>query len=491
MTTPELIEFIKNQTQSGVGKVEITNVLLKQGWTAFDVEEGFMAVNIQTKPAQIPQSLPTSNIDQPRTTNQTPTINLIPTNTIQPNNQSPTPSAPPVNAAPGDGFISPAKRPQPIPYEPVAGFQPTQKSHKTAKMSIVIAIAILVCLGGAGAYAYYVLMPNQPSPMTLIKDGMTNTFGHTNSAIFYATTTGAVSTKNVGQGIPTSASFTIGVSGSFNAAVQNGSVDKRFTSDINADITSNAGTSTGKLDFNIQSIFINNNFYLNINNAAISYVSSDPSQAMVGGIVGAINGFMPSLENKWILISTSTISSSTSFTNGQTSLDAADMSEIHDYVNGASYIKSASIVGKDQVDGVPTYHVAAQIQDDGSFAKLVEDIILKHEPSIATSTTFEPGMTDLKNITEQALNADVWIGQNDSRIHRISIQNIEASDPKSGTQSNFSIDLVIDSQNQPVVISAPQTSVPLQELIKNIFGSYSTTNPLLNKTGASSTVVPK
>jgi hypothetical protein len=201
---------------------------------------------------------------------------------------------------------------------------------------------------------------------------------------------------------------------------------------------------------------------------------------MVGGIVGAINGFMPSLENKWILISTSTISSSTSLTSGQTSLDAADISEIRDYIKGTSYIKSASIVGKDQVDNIPAYHVAVQIQDDGGFSKLVEDIMLKHEPSIATSTSLEQGLADLQNITGQALSVDIWIGQNDNRIHRINIPNISVSDPKSGTRSTFSLNLEIDDQNQPVVISAPQTSIPLQELIKNIFGPYSATNQGVN-----------
>ncbi|MDE2037708.1 MAG: hypothetical protein KGI69_00580 [Patescibacteria group bacterium] len=419
MTTPELVAFIKEQKAKGVPREAISAMLSGQGWTVADIEEGMATA----EPAPAPSSLP---------------------------------PVPPAPAAPAMRPAMPSAR----------ALSPLSSRHAHgAKLFAAIIAAIVVCLGGAGAYAYYQLVvAPTPSASELISQGMANTLGNISSARFEATTTGTVSGASIAGNPPFSSSFSFEAAGSFSGSVVDGAPYNKLSSDIKAHATFDVGTSTGSLAVDAKAIVIGKDSYLYINDASVSYRSSDPKQAFVQGMVGAVNGFLPSFEGKWIL------APAASSTVAQPAFDAADVAAMQSYIKSLGYVRSASVVGSDSIGGVPSYHVAASLQDDGGFASLVRSLMVKREPSLATTPAFEKGMASFKAASEQPISLDLWVGKADGRIHRISLSGISYADASTGAAVSFDTDIELDQQGQPVDIAAPQGAVTMQALIQSMFG---------------------
>lgn len=109
----------------------------------------------------------------------------------------------------------------------------------------------------------------------------------------------------------------------------------------------------------------------------------------------------------------------------------------------------------------------------GTLTDLIRQISIEYNPSIASTTSFEQGMKNLSDFLGQSFSVDMWIGQSDRRLYRIYIPGIDFSPVTiQGASSTFDFDMTVTGQNQPVDISAPSSSLTLQELMQNILGNF-------------------
>lgn len=420
MTNQPLLDFVKNQTQLGLSRDAITNMLLGQGWTVADVNEAFATVEA-----------------------------------LNPVHSSPVPIPPvaPVSPIPTSGGYAGQFQPQPQPQQP-------QKPRGRIFASAVVVVIVILCLIGGGVFAYYKFMPLSPSQ--IFENALRATMGHTASLAFEATTTGSIATVQASAyGLPSAAVFSVGGSGAvdFHSRFDPlGSLDLAFSAE------SSSSNDSDSLQFSLDTIFAGQTLYLNLRNFNVS-VQMPSDQQETASIVAAVNAFAQRAENQWVSIpaASSTIPSSS------TPEIQSQVAEIDNYVFGMSYVKAISNLGQESVDGTQTYHLNVTLQDNGQLTDLIRNISLQQQPDLATSTEFATQMTNLSQTLSRPINIDVWIGTADFRIYRIAVGPLSFTDPQSGTVSTSSYQADFSDYGRAMGIVAPSSSISLQQMIQNLF----------------------
>jgi hypothetical protein len=426
MNNQPLIDFIKVQIQLGASRDAITAMLLSQGWTSMDVDEAFAALNASSPIVIAPPAAPLPS--------------------------------PPSSVTP----VTPAATATPV-AQPVSQLPQHHKSH-SAFLTILI-VLIVLCLGAGGVFAYYQFV-QQNSPTQILQNSLQLTFGHTTSLAFAATTTGSVTSTLSTYGLPPSTvTFSTGVSG---AADYHTPMNPLANLDFVVHLNGTSGTtSSNSLDLAIDTIYVPKNVYVNIRNINVMYTSVDPKvNADVAPIVAMINTYAPDLENQWIDIPASTTLAvpTATTTNG---LSLTDISDLHNYIYGMSYVNSITNIGTENIAGVAVHHLQVTIQDKGQLAALIRRIILEKQPDMASSTAFNTQMDTLSTFLSQQVSIDFWIGVADSRIYKVVFGPVVYNDAQNGLQSNSNFQASFGDYGQVMNITAPQDAVPLQQFIQN------------------------
>ncbi len=415
-------------SQKGMSQEAVASLLRAQGWSMPEIEEAFKSLS--------DVSLPISSIPQKE------------------NNQTAIPSVPQKNI-------------------------PQNQKRKSYTGLILATIVIILFVLAGGAYAYYKIVVTNLYPRAILERSFLASL-NVKTLSFMATSTGQVSDA-IGSEIPSSGNFTVTSDGSIDLH----SIDlPLFDLNFGANASFGNATTTGSLTLGIAAIYTNKNLYLNLKNLDLAYSSVDPKAASTQSIVATINGFVRSLENKWIQIDASPISATTS---SQYFLSDTDKAAIRGYVAGMSYITATNNVGTEIIHGIPTYHLKVSVLPGQQFVDLVRKISLEKQPDIQKNMqAFNAQMNNVSKTANQKIDFDIWIGQSDSMIYKIVTSPVTVSDEKSGTVSTTSQEVSLSNYNEPLSIAVPQGAASLQQLLQNIFSGFMSTTTVKK---ASPTVV--
>ncbi len=159
MTTPELLDFIKQQLAAGKSHAEISGMLEPHGWATADIAEGFDTVAPAPAPAPVAPVMP----EPAPTPAPTPMVEATPAPVVQPIIVTP---VQPVQAVPAQPIVT---QPQPIYQQP----QPVQSqpvmrpmgNHSFKNPNWVLALLSFMVASIVGAVGFsYIAASRAPLP---------------------------------------------------------------------------------------------------------------------------------------------------------------------------------------------------------------------------------------------------------------------------------------------------------------------------------------
>ena len=320
---------------------------------------------------------------------------------------------------------------------------------------------IVIGLAGRAGWAYWQVYQAEQA-MKIFQTSLQQSMQAT-SFSFVATTTGQVSIKPQ-DGIPPSFDFSIVSSGEMDVhSLEN----PMFDIMANINITSKTATSSGSLTLGAREILLQKNAYLNLKNFNVVYNSTDPKQSGVQMILGIVNGVANSIANKWIQVDTSKYIATTTVQSASIYNDQ----RLKDYLSARSYITALTMVGKETLSGLPVYHVKVSIEHGQQLVDIIRQITLEKNPDAAKDmNAFNKDMEDISKIISQKIDVDLWIGQDDSFVHKVVTSPFVVRDEKSETMVSVVEEIVLSGQNKPVSIVAPQDALPIETIMQNVLG---------------------
>lgn len=338
---------------------------------------------------------------------------------------------------------------QTIPVTPT----PTALPPKKSKLPLIIGVVVVLGLIGGGVYAF--VLPNT-SPAVMLKKSLEKSI-EVKSLAFTATTTGKV--ENAGDtGLPSASDFTL----TANGAVDITNPESRLF-DINLGINASvqASSTTGSLVLGLNALSVDKKFYLNLKNFNASYSSTDPKEANAQMVVMMANGFASSLTNKWILFTANNVAMATST---ESVISAEEKALIKEYIDGMSYVKDISKVGKETLGDAVTTHLKVTIQNGKEFEELVRKI------EAARGEEPDERSNDFIKLMSQEIVLDVWVGKNDGLVHKIVTSPVIATDTKTGTKTTTSQEVMFSNFNAPLNVTAPADAIPFEQMVQGLFG---------------------
>ncbi|MDE1970219.1 MAG: hypothetical protein KGI50_01425 [Patescibacteria group bacterium] len=348
----------------------------------------------------------------------------------------------------------------------------TLSSPKKSSNTLLISISALLifCLIGGGAFAYFTFLT--PNPTEIFKKSLQTSL-NTTSFSFAATSTADAEIQIDNEIVPPLSNVSI-------ASNSNGSIDFRSLDAPLFDVAFgtltnfNTATSSGLISMRLNERYLNKNLYINLKNFNVSYTSTDPRAAGMQVFIGLANGFMASLENKWIRIDIDkTIHSVNS--SHQIFLTQEDMTMIRNYVLSMSYVTSMSNGGRETVNNVPTYHLKVTTQHGQELINLIRKIILEKQTIVPKDMdAFNKNMEVLSRNISQKINWDIWVGRNDSLIYRITSSSLVIPIVMNGAQIGTvtgNLEVNLSNYNRPISVTVPQSALPLEQILQNLFTS--------------------
>lgn len=336
--------------------------------------------------------------------------------------------------------------------------------------NIVLGIVGVIIIGlvGRGIWAWQQVIEAE-KPMSILKSAIQESAKLT-SVSFTATTTGQVITKPQG-GIPPVLDFSFAFGGDVDMHEPNNPA-----SDISmaASVNGHTATSSTSVTLGGRGIFVQKSAYSMLKNFNIAFSSSDPKDSGTQFFVGLVNGIANSFANKWISIDVSkTLASSTVAIQP---VNIFNDQRLKDYFSNSNYITAATMVGKETIFGIPTYHLKVAIQGDQQLIDLVKQITLEKDPAMAKDANFNKAMEGFAGVVMQKVDLDVWVGQDDSYVHKVTTSPLTINDKTTGDTVTASQEMTFLNQNKSVVISAPQDAQSVETIMKDLLGGMMRTS---------------
>ena len=411
MTTPELIQYVKNEVAKGSTREVISGKLKMQGWTDLDVLEVFNAVN-----------QPVLN----------PIINPI------------------VNTAtnPISG-ISTMHMHSSLATEPKSG-------KRLLKYFIIGLVLLILLVGGALAYAsgFFLSTSKLFSQMTdSSKNNKTVKFD-LNLNVDASAMKIPESSISLGTGDAKTADFNM-----------TGAFDMADTTKLKFD--SSYVFKMGKIDAGIAVRAIDGVLYLNLTKGPdLGFFSLKPFENRWISIPmidkeGKLNSANP-------LLSVSPVNSS--FLN---SLTDEQKQHITDIVKKASLIKITKKHLPEIVDGVISYHISFDIDKVGvvSFLTELTDYMKSLDKSNDALAGLSPADISKSLDAISSFDGGLWVGILDKLPHKMVISStiINPEKPEDGNVKIFAT-LLYKDWNKPITVDVPESSTTIEELVSSLFG---------------------
>jgi hypothetical protein len=411
MTTPELVEFVKNEISLGVNR-DVINIKLKtQGWSDSDIIDVYNIINqISTKPVL-------------------PTQSNIPDQTIQPLES--------INNA--------------------NTFSPTQSNHSKKFLKSFIVILVLVVFSALGAVAYgsgYFI-----STSKLFSQVVDSSKNNTSVAMEINATFDASNMKLSEDSMGLS-------SEEFKTAnfVSKGSFD--FSDDKNMKFVNSFNFVAGNIEVGVESRSVLGSLYFNLTKAPnLGFFSLEPFENKWISLPYEDDSNKIS-DNP--LLSASPIDAS--LFEGLTEEQKQNMTDI---LNKANFIKITKKHLPEMVNGSLSYHFDFDLDHEGivSFLKEATDYL----KSINNEDSDLPRVDDVDytKIFDAVNNfkGEAWIGILNHLPQKI-VANIDILNPekKEDGIAKLNITILYSDWNKPVIVEAPEKSTTVQELMSEVMG---------------------
>lgn len=348
------------------------------------------------------------------------------------------------------------------------------------KIIIGALFIIIVAIGGRGVWAWQAVKTEEDAKSAL-KNAVVKS-AELQSFSFIATTTVKVAMKPAEmsasiaaiEGLPSSFKFNVFTNGDVDLRLrENPSFDTSFDATVETEKTA---TTSASLSLSAHQIIFNKNNYLNFSKFEIALTSIDPKLSGAQVIIGMINGVGASLKNKWIKADPSAIPTESvtvsSFAAGDVSSILGDK-RIAGYLEGMSYLKSTTLVAKEQIMGHPVYHLNLVFQYEKQIFDLLRQVSMeKGAVQPEQVEAFNKNLDSFsKSFEGKSFTVNIWVGQNDPLIYRILIQDFTFEDTVNKINLTLTQDTSLSNHNKEFSITAPQEALTLEEIIENIFGS--------------------
>ena len=441
MITNQLLDYIKRQMSIRASKETIINNLKLAGWLDADISEAFKII--------VPEV--------------TPVINL--NNTVSPQ----------VNTTPN--VIQSAKiELQPI-SQPVDSTQSAISFFRRKKLFLPIFIIILFILAGGGAYAFYsgffVSLPG------LFSESIDNI--RTVSSITYDTTID-VDLSNIKKEAGLSSPFMGDIFNSDKVAITvKGSYDG-FDENNKKNLT-NITFNSGAFSLEAELITIDDTLYGTIKNIPVLSVLPDFS----------------TFQNKWIsfpykseddqVVNNPIIGFSGFFGIDPGLLDKITPEQtehLYQLSRDAHFIKVAKRFPPETITGEMSYHFLFDLDREGidKYLQALKEYINSIGKDDSYLSAFDP-MSFSENLDDILdFKGEVWIGRKDKLVRKVIVDFNTNYGDDTITLIPVRLVGVFSGWNQPVSITAPAESVPLETVISGmISGSLENAQEKGNEAG--------
>ncbi|MEI7688836.1 MAG: hypothetical protein WCI91_01480 [Candidatus Nomurabacteria bacterium] len=414
MTTPELIEFIKNEFASGITQEVITNKLKTQGWSDSDVLEAFEVLNKKSFGDVI------VNIDKPKE---------FPVQINQ-------------TILPVDNNVT------------------TSSKSNSLKIVVSVFIIILLILGFFVAYASGIFL----SPSKFFSQMIDSSKKNTSLSFDFNFTLDASNMKSFSSKIkPDSGISNISSFG------MSGNLDLSNTENLN--LNNSYSFKSGGVEANLDSRVTNGSLYFRLTKApSLGFISLKPFENK--WIVLPYKDKTGKIENNPVLsISPINPEIINNITDEQ-------KKSLNDLVKNASFIKITKKHLPQIMNGKLVYHFDFDIDREGistfikGFTSYLKVIDKNNVVSQFDTSNFDKILSAIKEFKGEA-----WIGVFDKLPYKI-IVNTDIYNPNDINDGYVKVSTTLNYSgwNKPVVVAVPTQSMTVEDLAKEAFGNAVTTD---------------
>lgn len=417
MTTPELIEFIKNEFASGSTQESITNKLKTQGWSDLDVLEAFDILNKKAVDNINIAVISDKSKESPILINQTVL------STVHPDLL-------------------------------------TSSRSKSLRAIILIFIIVLLLLGGLFAYASGLFISSSKLFSQMVESSKKNTSLSFNfDFVLDAANMKSFSSKiKPDSGISNISSF--GMSGT---------LDLSNTKNLN--LNNSYSFKSGGIEADIDSRVTNGSLYFRLTKApSLGFISLKPIENK--WIVFPYKDKTGNIENNPVL-SLSPVSPDVI-----NSLTEEQKNKFNDLIKNASFIKITKKHLPQIMNGSLVYHLDFDIDRDGisSFLKSVTSY-LKILDKNNVASKFDTSNIDKMVSAVKEFKGEAWIGVFNKLPQKIII-NTDIYNPNDINDGYVKISTVLNytGWNKPVIVAIPSQSMTVEDLAKEALSTTSTSS---------------
>jgi hypothetical protein len=430
MTTPELIEFIKNEFVSGSTQESITNKLKTQGWSDSDVLEAFDILNKKSLNTVI------VDIDKPKEFSVQINQTVLPTGL---------PSLPP------------------------------SSKIKYLKIIILIFTIILLLLGGLFAYVSGFFI----SPSKLLSQMVESSKKNTSLSFNFDFVLDAANMKSFSSKIKSDS----GIS-NISSFGMSGTLDLSNTKNLN--LNNSYSFKSGGVEADIDSRVTNGSLYFRLTKApSLGFISLKPIENK--WIVFPYKDKTGNLENNPVL-SLSPVSPDII-----NSLTEEQKNKFNDLIKNASFIKITKKHFPQIMNGSLVYHFDFDIDRDGisSFLKSVTSY-LKILDKNNVASKFDTSNIDKMVSAIKEFKGEAWVGVFNKLPQKIII-NTDIYNPNDMNDGYVKISTTLNytGWNKPVIVAIPPQSMTVEDLAKETLNTNSDNPSVKNENTSTNSDIKK
>jgi hypothetical protein len=420
MTTPEVLAYVRAERQAGFSTQAIKEALTRAGWDAQAIEQIFLTVDPPPSPLLSVSIKPQHTISpQPRVSNTREALS-----------------------------VDSAVEIKPLPARPIV-LEKKPSSYKPFVEIVLVIIAL--CAAGAGGVYYWTTL-HQISPNEIVQKVLMNS-ATIQSLSFMATTTGTIATSNVAESsVPQNFSLV-----SQGDVGRNNPAGLQIAASLSAQANFTTATDTISFSTIANTLYQEHNLYFNIGNFNLTDLTSNNLPSQGEFFVGIINQLASSLQNKWVVTSSQALASSSPY-----QLSSTNLSPLYQYLQGMSFVASTLLIDTESLNGIQTYHLRISLQNGPGLLAALQATF----PNSPLFMTPAPSVraADIQSDLVQPILLDVWVGESDFRIYRITMAPITLTDRESGFTATVGTDVLLENYNDQQSISPPASATPLSQL---------------------------
>lgn len=127
-----------------------------------------------------------------------------------------------------------------------------------------------------------------------------------------------------------------------------------------------------------------------------------------------------------------------------------------------SFVASTLLIDTESLNGIQTYHLRISLQNGPGLLAALQATF----PNSPLFMTPAPSVraADIQSDLVQPILLDVWVGESDFRIYRITMAPITLTDRESGFTATVGTDVLLENYNDQQSISPPASATPLSQL---------------------------